>query len=277
MKKNIIKIILDVIMSVLLFLMYSKNVINISFHELGGLIVCGLFIIHMGLNRKWIVVISKRLFDKSLRTKTKIGYVVNLMLLISMSFIAVSGIMISKTLFNGAMNGGGFWKMGHYFASAMAIIFVGIHIGLHWSFIKNMFKKILKIPPSVAKPLGVLCLVAMLAYGGYSSATSDFAKWLISPFTMSTVQKGERPQKFENSDGTKVNGERPEGMPQKGERPEGMADGTGGGQDNGSLNFGRIFALIATYGSITSIFATITLFIEKLLKRKKSVIPKEVK
>jgi hypothetical protein len=264
MKKNIVKIILDIIMSVLLFLMYSKRVISISFHEIGGLIVCGLVLIHMGINRKWIVGVTKRLFDKSLPTKTKIGYVINSLLFISVTFIAISGIIISKSLFAGMFNGSAVWKSVHYFSSAIIIILAGIHIGLHWTFIKNMFVKALKLPSAVAKAMGIICLSIILIYGGYSLTTSSLTVWLRAPFSMSAISKGGMPQK----------GDRPE----KGERPEGYGKQKGEFGKQGelpgssSLNFGRIFGLIATYGSITGVFAFIIILIEKILKRKKRIV-----
>jgi hypothetical protein len=270
MKKNIVKIVLDVIMAILLLLMYSKNAISMSFHEVGGLAVCGLFLIHKGLNWKWIVGVSKRLFDKSLPAKTRLGYIVDFLLLVAMTFIAVSGIMISKTLFISVARGGGFWKMGHYFSSAAAIILVGIHIGLHWSFIRNMFAKVLKLPRAVAKPLAIICLAAVLTYGGYNTITSNFIRWLTSPFTTSAIAAGGMQQK----------GERPEGMLQKGERPQGFGErhGNGVGRPDGPSSFSpaRALGVVGTYGSITSIFAALTLLVEKVLKRKKQPVLSKV-
>ncbi len=129
-------------MALLLILMYSKNIISLSFHELGGLFVCGLFLIHCLLNWKWITGVSKRLLDKKLPFKTKLGYALNVLLFITMTFIAVSGIMISETVFTSISGESIIWRIGHFFAAAAAIILIGIHIGLHWSFIKSMFARV---------------------------------------------------------------------------------------------------------------------------------------
>lgn len=245
-----------------------------SFHEVGGLILCGLFLVHKGLNWKWITDVSKKLFGKSLTAKTRFGYLVDILLLVSMTFIAVSGVMISKTIFRSISGEGMFWKMGHYFAAAAAIILVGVHIGLHWSFIRNMSAKVLKLPRIVARPLGIICLAVILIYGGYSAATTSFPKWLASPLT-TFGQSGVRLQKW---------GERPEGLPQKGESSEGFARSKGGQvkpgefQGGSSLSPGRILGVIASYGSITSIFAVITIMIGKgkVLRKKNRKIPDNV-
>ncbi|WP_418791858.1 DUF4405 domain-containing protein [Phosphitispora sp. TUW77] len=253
MKKNIIKIILDVVMLLLLLLMYSINATGISFHEIGGLAVCALFLIHNGLNWKWIVKVSKRLFDKSLPVKTKLGYAVNVLLFIMMIIIAISGIMISKTIFTSIYGDRIFWKTGHLFASAVSLVLAGIHVGLHWSFIKSIFSKLVKLPNVIARPLAIMCLTGILIYGGYSIAATDFSRWLASPFIAQTLHGDKMPHN--------------EGSIESG-RPHGN-QGSRHGLHNGSFSPGRMTDVIASYGSITAIFAALTVLLEKILKKKK--------
>ena len=68
---------LDLVLLILMILLYQKNIISMSFHEIGGLVLFGLFIIHLLFNRKWIKSITKRLFDKSIPIKTRISYILN--------------------------------------------------------------------------------------------------------------------------------------------------------------------------------------------------------
>ncbi|HEY8462729.1 MAG TPA: DUF4405 domain-containing protein [Bacillota bacterium] len=263
MKKNIVKISLDIIMFFLLFLLYKKNAISMSFHELGGLIVWGLFLIHIGLNWKWIVGVSKKLFDKSLPAKTRIGYIVDVLLLITMSFIIISGIMISKVIFTRISGAGVFWKFGHFFAAAIAIILVGIHIGLHWSFIKNIFAKILKFPPAIAKPLGIICLALILIYGGYNITTSNFTRWLNRPFIALTNPKGGIPPKGERHGGIRERGvQRSEGFV----RPDGKRVRPREFSENRSLSLKRTLGVITSYGSIAAFFSALTVLGEKVIK-----------
>lgn len=264
MKKNFIKIILDILMFVLLILMFNKNVISMSFHEVGGLIVCGLFLIHMGLNRKWILGISKRIFDKSLSGKTRLGYIVNAMLFIFTALIAISGIMISKTIFGFQTRSGVFWQSIHYFTASLDIILIGIHIGLHWTFIKNMFTKIIKIPHTFIKPIGIICISIILIYGGYSTVTTDFTRWLSLPFTTSSVQKGNISENH---------GKRSKEMPNNDEGPENFIrpEVKGNpGESNGGRDFsiGRIIEVITSYSSIILLFSFLTIMIEKILRIK---------
>jgi len=268
-KKNYIKIALDIIMTLLLLLMYSKNSVSMSFHEIGGLAVFGMFLIHKGLNWKWITSVSRRLTDKALPVRVRLRYIVDALLLITMTFIIVSGIMMSKVLFPGLSSGGMFWKSGHYFASAIAIILIGMHLGLHWAFIKSMLGRMTKLPKAALKPLSIICIIALLAYGGYSLTSTSFTRWLSMPFSVTSIQPREQPGKGEM--------QRPEGRPQDGSfKPDaalGQWDGNNrpsGTRGDTSPNLGRMLGVIASYGSITSIFAALTILAEKLsgIKRK---------
>ena len=187
MKKNIVKIVLDVIMLLLLFLMYQKQVISLNFHEIGGLAVCGLFLIHKALNWKWISGITGKLFSKNLAGRARLGYAVDCLMLLSFLFIPISGVFISKTILTSISSPARIWKTGHYFASALAVILCGIHLGLHWNYIKTIFAKVIRLPGTAARPLFIVLLVVVLAYGCYSAATSSFLGWLAAPFQVSAA------------------------------------------------------------------------------------------
>ncbi len=246
MKTNSKRIILDAAMAVLLILMYNKFAVSLSFHEVGGLVVCGLFVFHNLLNRKWIAGISRRLSSRKLPTRVRLGYALDVALLVSMALIAVSGVMISRTVALAISGDVLFWRPLHYFFSALALVLVGIHIGLHWSFIRTTFAKVFRLPRAVARPLGVACLTAALAFGVYSVATSQFLHWLVEPFTAGT----------------------------EGGTPDGIGRGQGG-QGRG-LGLGKGAAaeaesplvVIGTYGSIIVVLATLTAGAEASLKRR---------
>lgn len=250
MRTNVIRICLDAAMAALLILMYRKTAVSLEFHEIGGLIVCGLFVFHNLLNRKWIAGITKRLFGRKLAVRTRTGYVVDVLLLVSMALIALSGVLISKTILIGVSGTWVGWKPAHYFASALALALVGIHIGLHWSFIRTTFAKILRLRRVVARPLGILCLAAILVYGGYSLVTSSFTGWLAEPFEMLAGASVE------------------------------FTGGGGGGQGSGLHGAGETgspavaLGVVATYGSIAAVFAGLTVLVDKLLgkKRRKVVV-----
>lgn len=239
-------------MAVLLILMYQKLAISLSFHEIGGLVVCGMFIFHNLLNRKWIAGITRRFFGRRLATRVRLGYVLDVALLATVAFIAVSGIMISQTVLLRISGSVVFWRPLHYFASAVALILVGIHIGLHWSFIRTTFAKAVRLPQRIARPLGIACLTVVLAFGIYSIATSHFLQWLGEPFGVATE------------------GGSPDGVGKgQGGQGRGLQQGGGSGEDTHPL------IVIATYGSIVAVPAALTAVTETALKKKRrtKVVP----
>jgi hypothetical protein len=237
LNKNVIRIILDVVMVSLLVLMYEKFAFGIRFHEVGGLVACGLFIIHNGINRRWIVGITTRFFSGTLPLRVRIGYALNVSLLVSMSFIAVSGVMMSRTVLTGIYGSIAFWRPWHFFASAVALALVGIHLGLHWSFIRTMFAKILRVPRGIALPLGVAVLVTAVAFGIFNLLTSEYTVWLLDPLALERY---------------------------------GFVPGRGLGLHRGGVGSASIagpFETLATYGSIAVAYATVTALIESGLKK----------
>ncbi len=256
-----VKIILDVFMALLLILMYKKMAVSLSFHEIGGLAVFGLFLIHKLLNLDWVVGTSKRIFKRSLPGRTRFAYLIDLLLLLCMIFIILSGILISKTILTSIYSSNVFWKLGHYFISAAAIILLGVHIGLNWPFITKMFAGAIKLPRALAKPLGIICVAALLVFGGYSLVTSNLSRWLTGPFTSMTAPEGER---LPESQGQFPVEEEGEGHGQG----QGQGKGLGRSEVSADFDLGQIFEVIVTYGSITAVFAALTLLIERTIAAK---------
>ncbi|MDR1699583.1 MAG: DUF4405 domain-containing protein, partial [Lachnoclostridium sp.] len=120
MKKNMIKMVLDIVMLGILALLFNSHVAAMAFHEIAGLSLCGLFVIHCLLNIKWIISVSKRFFSKSLAIKVRIGYIVNLLLLVTFTFALISGINTSQVLFP-SLAQGGIWRGIHHFCGAISI------------------------------------------------------------------------------------------------------------------------------------------------------------
>jgi hypothetical protein len=274
--KKFIKIILDIIMTLLLVLMYKKNVINLTFHEIGGLVLCGLFLIHKGLNFKWIVKISQKIFTKKLTVKARLQYSIDLLLLLSLTFVAVSGIFISETILTSISSDNIIWRVAHLFASALALILVGIHLGLHWGFIKNIFKKVIRIPKILQKPLTALCITAILFFGGYSTINSNFTKFLLAPFTVSYISAPSGPtfEQSANQGGTEkakeISGESGKGNGKGDSTGKGLhkGQGKGKGYEPSLLN---TIEIMSGYFAITLMFAIIAYWFEKFFKIKKPV------
>jgi len=108
MKKiNYLKFILSTVMVIIFTLLFNKMILGMTFHEVAGLIVGVLVLVHCGLNWRWIKAVTLKVFSNETTIKTKITYITDLLLLICVGVIIVTGIFISKVVFSGLGLGGG--------------------------------------------------------------------------------------------------------------------------------------------------------------------------
>lgn len=290
--KRLLKLALDAIMLVLLVLMYKKQVISLAFHEIGGLALIGLFVIHHLVNAKWIGTVTRKLFSKGTPGLVRARYIVDVLLLLAFLAIGVTGILISKVVFSFHTQGN--FKTLHYFASALAVILMGIHLGLHADYIFG--KALRKGATKAAKAVLCVVIAVMIAFGGYSLFTTSFLRYLAAPLQSASMSHGEfRPNGDVALDGS--SGERPSDISQlpefsadsSAQPPQSGADGLqdSGSQDNSSGvpggaagrgeghdeggGSGNAAMLIAQYVSIIALFGAATYGILKLTGKRKPI------
>ncbi len=256
---RILKLILDAIMLILLVLMYKKQVISMEFHEIGGLALIGLFLIHHLVNAKWIGAVTRRLFAKETPGLVRARYIVDALLLVAFFAVGVTGVLISKVVFS--LHVAGNFKTLHYFASALAIVLMGIHLGLHADYI---FGKLLRKGANrIAKIALCAVLAIMIAFGGYSLFTTSFVRYLAAPLQMTVAMQGVPvPSGDIALDGS--NAERPTDLSELPEFSGENGDFHGdrqdfdGGERGGEGGSSSAAALIAQYVSIITLFGAVT-------------------
>ena len=172
MKKNLIKFWLDVAIAVTFSLLFTPEITSLPFHEIAGIILGFVFIIHILLNIKWVIGISKKLFSKTIKNKAKFTYLLNLILFIDMLIIMVSGLLISKIIlpdfrYFTDIN----WMPIHIVSSIIGLFIVGIHVGLHWNWIKQIgsrFPKFAKLfsfhKPTRRVVSSILLIIGTIAF-----------------------------------------------------------------------------------------------------------------
>ena len=176
--KNYIKLTLDIFIILLFTLLYNVRVFGgLAFHEIVGLGIGSLFIVHILLNSQWVIEVTQRLFDRSLPGKTRFGYFLNILLLFLMAFTIVSGLMISKVLFPGFgdVNGRTFRGL-HSSISYLTLVLVGVHVGLHWQWIACLMKKIFKVKSSSTVSVAAkVALTLILLLGSVQVLSTQFS------------------------------------------------------------------------------------------------------
>jgi len=140
--RNKLRFLLDAVLAAaFLVLMDPRSVAGIGFHEWAGLVICVFFVVHKAFNWKWIKGVTGALFG-SIPWRTRLNYLLDVALLVGMIAIVWSGMKIAKTIdFTWLPEFGGrlLWRTLHASASMLVLAVVGIHLGLHWDWIRARF------------------------------------------------------------------------------------------------------------------------------------------
>lgn len=205
-KRNMlgIKLFLDLVMLIVFILLIRKNNFGLVFHEIAGLVIFGMFLIHIVLNWRWVVNVSKKIFSSKLPKNLKFSGFLNLALLICFILIGISGIFISKIVFN--ISVGGNWKVVHYFCTALVIVLLGIHLGVHGIMIIDVLKKSSRLSSKIFDSIFAFITVVMIVLGCYSIETTSFKRWLSMPFNIQ-YNHNEKNSNFALQNGGNVNNE----------------------------------------------------------------------
>ena len=264
--KNYFKLALDILMTLTFVLLFNKMVLGgVTFHEIAGLGISFAMFAHILLNFHWVKKTTRNLFDRKLPGKTRFGYLLNVLILISMTFIIVSGLLISKVVFPNLHIGNQSWfKTAHISFSYLILILIGIHVGLHWQWIISYLKKIFKVNSSKVTDIIVKATIALvLLFGGYQMYATNFAtkiEGLGIVFNMTSPQAPPAgvKQHQDGSSSTRGNSQ---------ERPS-SPKGTSEGKREGNFQSPNPMGVIATYSGIMGVFIIITYYSGKLRIRK---------
>ncbi len=264
------RLVFAAILALVLPFMYNKMAAGLDFHEYTGLTLLLALLVHLLINFKWMLKTSKVIWKKLISGRFKLRYILNLLLLMLFFLVGISGLEISKVLFNFHPSNPGIWKMIHFSAAAYALIMVGIHLGLHYQFIVNNIKKLLPLSAAILKPIGLIFSVLVLIYGGYSLAATNFIGYLsFSSHDGGGQHHGGVWIKSGSLDSTSdlawENG-------QHHGQPYFQRNGQGIGWGSKGEGFStQIWATIASYFSIMFVFAALTRLADFLFSRRRKI------
>ena len=174
--KQIMKIITDIAMTVVLLLLMSYSMIGEAEHEWLGIGMFVLFILHHILNRKW----SRSLFKGRYTSFRILQTVLVALALISMLGSMVSGIIISRNVFSFLrITGGQSWaRILHMLSAYWGFVFISLHLGLHWSVMMGMAKRLWK-KQSIICSWGVRSAGFLIAgYGVYAFFKREIGSYM---------------------------------------------------------------------------------------------------
>lgn len=166
MKKQSVKIIVDVIMTVILMLLMAFELIGRTAHEWLGVGMFVMFVIHHILNRKWTTHLLKGKYTPIRIFQTLLAVLVLVCILCSM----VSGIVLSRYVFSFLpIEGGRSWaRTLHMIGAYWGFVFMSLHLGIHWNMMIGMSGKAAGNPSALRTWILRILGAAVAAYGAYA-------------------------------------------------------------------------------------------------------------
>ena len=176
--RQVIKIGIDISMTVLLFILMAFHYVGFKWHEVTGTAMLVLFILHHILNGNWYRALGKGKYSSG----RILLAVVDAALLIDMFLLMFSGISMSRYVFRFLdIPVSKAWARGmHMTASYAGFLLMGFHIGLHYGMIVGMIKRICPNAKKNAARTWTLRVVAVLiaGYGVYALFTRKFMDYI---------------------------------------------------------------------------------------------------
>ena len=174
--KQIVKIITDILMTIILLLLMAYSLVGEAAHEWLGIGMFVLFILHHILNRRWSRNLRKGKYTPFRVLQTALVMLVLMSMLGSM----ISGIVLSRhALAFLPITGGQSWaRTLHMLSAYWGFVMMSLHLGLHWNIMVAMAGKMVK-KPSVPRTWALRiagCLIA--AYGVYAFVQRDVSRYI---------------------------------------------------------------------------------------------------
>jgi hypothetical protein len=183
-RKILFKLAIDLFIAVLMLAAMASQLTGNTIHELLGVSLLALFIVHNVLNRRWYQKVLKGKHN----ARRVLNTAINLLLLVNMILLAVSSVMISRTVFAFIpVDGGLIARQMHILATYWGFILISIHIGMHWRMIISAARKILGITALNCYSRFALHVMAVLVavYGAYAFFAREVGSRLILYYTYS--------------------------------------------------------------------------------------------
>lgn len=275
----------DFILALIFVLMFRYSAISPAFHEIGGLALFVLTIVHLLINRAWIKSFVQNFSHKP--GKVRLQMIVDVLFFIAFVVIIITGVMMSRILPFKLNIQSGFANSAHTIASYAALALLGIHVGLNWNWIRAKVSAHLPLSAGLKKVLAYVALALIVVLGGISATqinVGSLAKGGHGKERPQGIAKGTIPQGVPDdvSSGTLPEGA-PEGAPEN--LPEGarqnMPDGaqqTGaapkqwsgrpnGGHGDAAFSLKNLAVVILNFGSLSALFGIATYYLLKISRK----------
>lgn len=177
LKKQILKIIVDILMTAALLLLMSYSLFGEAAHEWAGTVMFVLFVVHHILNRRW----RQSLFKGKYKAFRIYQTVLAALVLVCMVGSMASGIVLSNHVFGWIRIRGlsSAARVAHMLCAYWGFVFMSLHLGIHWNMMISMTKKLVKKPSNARKWIFRSIAVLIAGYGVYAFIKRDFINYML--------------------------------------------------------------------------------------------------
>lgn len=161
--KAILKLIVDIAMTVLLLIQMGYHMLDNRAHEWTGVALCALFLLHHVLNGGWHL----RLFKGKYSAQRILLTATNVLLTLCMIAIIASAIMVSRHVFSFlGLRMRSLGRQLHMPATMWGFVLMGLHMGLHWNMILGQMRRTSRGKPArIAVVIGRAVLGVACVFG----------------------------------------------------------------------------------------------------------------
>lgn len=174
--KMILKICIDIGMTVALLFLMTYELVGQAAHEWLGIGMFILFVTHHILNRKW----SRNLLRGHYTPLRTWQTLLVVLVLLCMAGSMVSGVILSRHVlsFLPISSGRSLARSLHMISAYWGFVLMSLHLGLHWSMMMAMARKAFPNASSVRTWALRILAVGIVAYGVYAFIERDIAGYM---------------------------------------------------------------------------------------------------
>ncbi len=135
-KKQVLRVSVDIVMTILLILLMAYSLVGEAAHEWLGVAMFVLFVLHHLLNRPW----HNRIFKGNDTPYRTVQTALVILAFLTMCGSMISGVILSRTVFSflGTRGGQAAARTIHMLCAYWGFVFMSLHLGLHWNVMLHM-------------------------------------------------------------------------------------------------------------------------------------------